>query len=159
MLSTKGENSFITIMIGLMVAVIVGVAITIPAIQYVVYQAETPTATSQTINFAVDDTYYVVALTPLHAVTGIYNSSAKTYQFPTSQYTVDIVGNKIKIAVNGTGVYPNMTVGNKYVEYTYEAQGYIGTPMLVSLIRLIPLFVVLIIILAVVGVMKFKGGV
>ena len=158
MLSTKGQ-SFVMTMIGLMMAVIVGVAVSIPTIMNTINTAANPTSTSETINFAVDDTYYKVTSTPLHTVSAMYNNATKNYQYPTGQYTVDAVNNQIKIAVNGTGDYPNMTVGNKYVEYTYEQTGYFGGDTTsIGLLRLVPLFVVLFLIIAVVGIMKLKQG-
>lgn len=77
------------------------------------------------INFAVNNTYYDIANTPIVPDTAvIYAYNNITFPYTSSQ--VSITSTQAKIYANGTGNYPNVTVGHHYLSYTYYAEAWIG---------------------------------
>jgi len=100
----------IVLFVGIWVVTLVASSITLPAF----------TTYNESVNFAVNDTDYTLSNIPVTGVTTVYayaNNNASTYT-ATTQYL--LTGNAVRIYANGTGEWPNVTVGTHYVTYTYQ---------------------------------------
>lgn len=106
----------ISLFIGIWVVSAVSSGVTLPAY----------TALNESYNFAVNDTYYAPANTPIKAVTSMWDSPAHTNLYDPAFYTYTTSG--IKIYTNSSvGGYPNMTAGTKYFDYTYNSASAVNT--------------------------------
>lgn len=146
-MKNKGQMMpLVTTLIWLMVAIIVGIAVVIPVIQDQITNgqktgtgAQTLITTSGTTTLAnsdlIDGTFVAV-----NGTNGASISSAL--------YTLNLPGGTVKWGA--TSAYPTANV-----TYGYYAAGYIHSQVAITLLNLIPLFLVLIILIAVIALVKF----
>lgn len=92
---------------------------------YMVVQAHeiaSPNVTCELMNFAENNTAYVAGHFPFVEFIGVYpNSSCTEAYFAGSQYAFTDSTGEVYIYANGTGDFPNSTVGEHYISYDYEA--------------------------------------
>ena len=154
----KGQMSLVPVIIGIMVAAIIGIAVTIPVIQdQVTSMTALATNTESNVN-SKNGTTTTLAYGDLVAGTfaaKITNGSAVP-AFPTNtvlaagNYTVTIAsGSVLWTMTPGSNVANNATLAN--VSYKYYPSGYVKNPMVVTLIQLIPLFIAVMLLISAVS--------
>ena len=161
----NGQMSLVPVLIGIMVAVIIGVAVIIPIIQNIVTTATTVTSTSQNNIASLNATTTTLAYGDLVSgsfqawITNATASPAIPYQrVGPSNYTLTLGSQNTLATVSwmyadNALLTQNATKMN--VTYSYYPSTYIQNPIVVSLLNLIPLFIVLVLLIGAVALVKF----
>lgn len=83
------------------------------------YTIASPNVPCENVTFTANYTYYNLANTPTVAVYNIYDDAACTNAYPADRW--DQAANySLRLNANGTTEWPNITVGNHYVNYDYQ---------------------------------------
>jgi len=153
---TKGQMSLVGPFIAIMVAVIVGVAIAIPVIQTELTTATALGSGSETNVAARNGTTLTLAYGDLtsgsFAVTAA--NGTDTYTITSANYTLSLGSQNTKATVAWEAAN-NVSLTHANVTYTYYPSTYIQNSTVITLLQLIPLFLVLAILIAVVTLVRF----
>jgi 3-polyprenyl-4-hydroxybenzoate decarboxylase len=146
----KGQTPLVGSFILIMVATIIGVSVVIPVIQDRITAAGTISTAAETYVQTITTTN-ITQLTHQDLVDNTFAAvnSTGSITYGSGNYTVNIAAGTVTWHV----VPGSLTRAN--VTYSYYGSGYIHNAAAVTLLNLIPLFLVLIIILAVVALVKF----
>jgi hypothetical protein len=99
------------------------VLLTISYFIAIMYANSSPTVACEDVNFAVNNTFYPTAHSPIIITNGIYDDENCADAFPIARWTSN--STHVKLYTNGTTAYPNITVGHHYVNYDYRNDPYI----------------------------------
>lgn len=90
--------------------------------------SSTTAITNESLNFAVNNTWYTLGHRPMATLTAVYNDSAHTATYDSSlfntQHSTSGAAQIRMLANSSLGVAPNVTVGTRYVAYTYGSERY-----------------------------------
>lgn len=160
MLSKKGQsNSIIGILVGIMVIVVIGVSITIPVIQNQI-TASTTLGNYEELNInAINGTLTTLTYGDLvsngQVVTTLNETSGSLSTLVEgTNYTMTDGTQNSKAVITWIDVDGNTALAN--ISYSYYPATYIKSSVVITLLDLIPLFLVLSILIIVVGIIKTR---
>jgi hypothetical protein len=157
MKSNKGELSpLVGALLGLMMAVVIGLSVAIPAIQSTMTTATTLSSNSQTNVAAGKGTTLTLAYGDLVADTFTVTAANNTdvYTITSSNYTITL-GSPAVPATVAWSSSNNASFTHANVSYSYYPGTYIRSPAVITLLNLLPLFIVLILLIGAVALVKF----
>lgn len=149
-LTVKMNKGQAQALIGIMVAIIIGVAVTISVINSTYTQATTTySVTNESVNYAANGTTY--ALANDHLVSGSVTLTNITMAIGSGNFTVDYTDGTVKLILSSVSFNKNISTGYYNTSYQWRYGYYVtGTPK--TLLGLMPVLVAVVLVLAVVGV-------
>ena len=148
----KGQMELVPLIIGLMVAGVIGIGVVIPVIQT---QINTASATTSNTELAVNSSDAVVtSLAYGDLVDNSFSAVSGGVTLTSGNYTVTLGdANTVGTVTWATGGAYNTS----NVTYSYYPSTYIQNRTVVTLMQLLPLFLALILLIASVGLVKMNG--
>jgi len=158
--NSKGElNPLIPAMLGIMIATVIGMSVVIPTIQGIVTTATTINSATETNVAARNGTTLTLAHGDLESgsfVATVKNgTSGVDATYTSANYTLDLGTGASDLGTVAWAVANNMSVSHANLTYNYYPATYIRNGTVVTLLSLIPLFLVLVILMGAVAFIKF----